>query len=213
MRVWRQTANRISPPQHKAAEALSLRDLQELWRRAGHVELTSREAQALDILTLAFASMSRVAEIATLRTENVAPDGAAISIRPKTKASTQQRCSKHISNGHGLYPRDILAARRGQAVDAGRGLLFSAAQDRDAILDTASITSALKTLVRRVGLGVRVTSHSARKGAAVTALLGGVPVVVIQAFGAWASTESLQYYLAKAVRENFCVLDMPLGGR
>ena len=75
-------------------------------------------------------------------------------------------------------------------------------------IETTEVTVTLKSIARLLGMKCRITAHSARKGAAVSALLRGVPIPIIQAFGAWKSLESLQYYIGKAVREKLCWLDV-----
>ena len=132
----------------------------------------------------------------------------AISIRTKTNAGNQTRCTKKVSDWGPLVPSKILTVRRTRALESGRELIFSREPYGDIVLETAEITTTLKNIARRLDMHVRITAHSARKGAAVSALLHGVPITLIQAFGAWKSLESLQYYIGKAVRERLCWLDI-----
>ena len=71
---------------------------------------------------------------------------------------------------------------------------------------TASVTERLKRLTRKLGLAARITAHSARKGAAIEALLAGVPIPVIQALGGWRSADTLQAYVGEAVRRTIPLL-------
>lgn len=203
----RRSANVLKPPVHKAADALRLKDLYELLDRSESKKLNRLEHQAIDILVVAFASLSRVAEIVALTVRDVSSDGECISIRAKTQAATCRRHVKHISDGRGLYPVEILRKYRLEAALNGRKLLFSGQQGEDTYISSSEVTQALKRLTLKLGIACRITSHSGRKGAAVAALLSGVPLVVIQSLGLWQCIDSLQAYVGKTLRENFCVLD------
>lgn len=208
LKVLRRDANILNPPMKHAADAVTLKDLCTLWRRAVHARLGARERQAIEVLTVAFATTSRVAEIVALTVDDVAEDGSRIVIRTKTFAQTWQKHAKKVGDGCGLAPTKILSERRHRAQLLSRNLLFSGLERRDVPLSSADITTALKKTVKKVHMGCRITSHSGRKGAAVTALLAGVPVVVIQSLGLWKCLDSLQAYLGNAVRERFCILDL-----
>lgn len=208
LKLLRREANIRNPPSLQAADALSLKDLLNIWDKSEQQRVDPSERQALEILTVAFATTSRVAEITALKIRDVAEDGSSISIRAKTYAQTCVKHMKHVGSGCGLYPTRILRERRARAILQGRTLLFSSREDKDAAITSSEVTAALKRLTRKLQLKCRVTAHSGRKGAAVTALLAGIPVVVIQAFGLWKGVESLQAYLGKAVRERFCILDL-----
>lgn len=208
LKVLRRDANVLNPPTKHAADAVMLSDLCKLWKRAAHTRLEARERQAIEILTVAFATTSRVAEIIALTVDDVAEDGSRITIRAKTFAQTWQRHVKKVGDGCGLAPTKILSERRKRAQLLSRDLLFSCVEAQDVPLSSADITTALRKAVKKVHIKCRITSHSGRKGAAVTALLAGVPIVVIQSFGLWKCLDSLQAYLGNAVREQFCVLDL-----
>ena len=65
---------------------------------------------------------------------------------------------------------------------------------------TAQVTTRLKRLSARLGFGMRISAHSARKGAAVEAVLAGVPLPVVQALGGWKDINTLQAYVGEALR-------------
>lgn len=211
IRQLRRTANQRNPPIHKAAEAMSLRDLLNITNHPDCSKLSEGELQAVDILVVAFATLSRVAEVAALTIRDVARDGGFIAVRAKTFASTFQRHVKCVENGKGLYPARILQTRRAEAVLRGRRLLFSAASGRDELLSSSEVTQALRRVTLKLQMVCRITSHSGRKGAAVAALLSGTPLVVIQSLGLWSCVDSLQAYVGKTVRENFCALNFMEG--
>ena len=208
LRITRQKANNINPPLLQPADAVDVNELRILVRRSERVGLTHIERQAVEILVVAFAATSRVAEICALKVGDVGAGGSEIVVRTKTFASSGKRHIKKVSNGCGLYPTEILAKRRKEAVLGGRRLLFSASKIEDEQLSSSSITSALKRACKRTGIDHRITAHSGRKGAAVCALFAGIPLVVIQSLGLWANIDSLQAYLGKAVREKYGVLGL-----
>lgn len=204
--LLRKRANALRPPRAQAAEAVCLETLKELVWRAGQTRLSREERQALDIFQIAFVTVSRVGEIAALCAAHVAEDGAAISIRPKTLASTGRRLEKVVTNTEGLATADILREYRRRAVEQGRARLF-VGRDGE-VPSTAAITRGLKKASRRLGFTQRITSHSARKGAAVEAILAGVPLPVVQALGAWRDINSLQAYIGESVRRSTALLSI-----
>lgn len=208
IKVLRQKANKLNPPLQQAADAVTIEDIRTLIRRSASVKMTPIEKVALDIFVVAFATTSRVAEICALTVNDVKANGGAISIRAKTFAKTCQRHIKKVSNGCGLYPTNILIGRRNRAMLEGVKLIFIVSSCQKEPLTSAAVTTALKQLARKTGMSGRISAHSARKGSAVTALVAGVPVVVIQSLGLWACVDSLQAYLGKAVRERFNVLEL-----
>lgn len=204
--LLRREANRKRPPAQRAAEAVRLRSLKKLLKRARGEKLTRKERQALDIFTLAFATMSRVGEIAALEVGNVARDGGAIALRPKTSAKTWRRLVKRVSNAKGLRAADKLVRYREEARRRGRRCLFAGAKDRPVV--TASVTRRLRKLGKRLGGGLRITAHSARKGAAVEAVLAGTPLPIVQALGGWANINTLQAYVGEAIRRTTSLADV-----
>lgn len=169
-----------------------------------------KEQVAVEVFTISFVSISRVVEILGLTCKDVAVDGSFISIRAKTFASTCQKHVKRISDGCGLFPRGLLARRRRMAVLEGRKFLFSLkrANGEETQLTSSDVSQSLRRVLKRVQMKRTITSHSGRKGGAVEALLVGVPIVAIQAWGVWSSVDTLQAYLGKAVRENCGVLEV-----
>lgn len=207
--VWRRDANKMHPPGRQAAEAVSLHTLKRLVKGAREVQLSKRERQALDIFVVAFESMSRVAEIANLCVDEVTPDGRTITIRPKTGASTWLRLTKRLSASGVLNAAERIAHYRERAERRGTRNLFEGTKGRPP--ETASITSLLGRLGKKLGLEARITSHSARKGAAVEALKAGVPLPIIQALGAWKDANSMQAYIGEAVRRSTALMDLLKG--
>ena len=94
----RRDANTANPPTKKVASPLTIKDIVELENFARHGKITQLERQALDVLIIAFASMSRVGEIANLRLQDVDPCGTHIEIRAKTDAATGKRMVKKVSD-------------------------------------------------------------------------------------------------------------------
>lgn len=210
--IWRRDTNKKNPPGQQAAEAVSLCTLEELAWRAQTAKLTRGERQALDIFFAAFESMSRVGEIACLQVEDVARDGRTVAVRPKTGAKTWRKLTKRLSSTGGFNAARRLAHYRESARRQGRQNLFVGKGGKPP--ETASITSHLKRLSRKLGCKARITSHSARKGAAVEALKAGVPLPIIQALGAWKDAGSMQAYIGEAVRKSVSLMDiLGRGGR
>lgn len=206
--ILRKRGNIQIPPGRKAADAIRLKDLVNVWKLVEQQKVKPELRQALEILTVAFATTSRVAEIITLQVGDVSVDGSMIAVRTKTQAATWERYSKHVANSEGLFPTQILARRRSEAILESRTLIFTAPDTEGLALSSAQVTKSLRKLMKTLHIQQRITAHSGRKGAAVSALLAGVPVAAIQALGAWKSADSMQAYLAKAVREEFSVLDL-----
>lgn len=204
--ILRRRANMENPPKQRAAEATRLHLLKEMIRRARRAKLEPMERQALDIFIVAFATVSRVGEIAALGVENVARDGSALALRPKTGARTWVRLTKRVTNAGGLEAADRLRMQREAAAKQGRTGVFADMKGR--IPTTATITRRLKEVARKVGIEARITAHSARKGAAVEALLAGVPLPVIQALGGWRSLDTLQAYVGEALRRTTPLMDI-----
>ena len=208
--LLRREANKRHPPKLRAAEPTRLEVVRELLARAKRAELSRRERQALDIFLIAFVTMSRVGEVAELEAEDVAADGSLVSLRPKTAAATWLKLAKGVSDRAGLRAAERLRRYRREAIGCRRKYLFTEKRGRPP--STASVTERLKRVTRKLGLAARITAHSARKGAAVEALLAGVPIPVIQALGGWRSADTLQAYVGEAVRRTIPLLEI-LGKR
>lgn len=212
LKKLRRAANQANPPVRKAANALRLGDLQYMLGSPEYPKLSQWERQAVDILVVAFATLSRVAEIVSLSTRDVAENGHYISVRTKTYASTCQRHVKRVSNVLGLHPARVLQRQRAEAILQGRTLLYSGQTGRDIPVTSSEVTHALRRVTKKLKMLCRITAHSGRKGAAVAALLAGVPLVVIQSLGLWRCVDSLQAYLGESLRQEFCVLDFLKSG-
>lgn len=208
----RQAANTRNPPKFRAAEAVTISDLVRLVTFVENNDLPKLESQAVEVFVVAFATMSRVAEIVSLKVDSVGSEGDWVVVRGKTDAKTKIKHMKRVSNGCGLCPVDILLSRRRRAVLEGRRLIFSRESGADTELTTAQVSSALARVTKKAGIQARISAHSARKGAAVLALLNGVPIVAIQGLGLWKCVDSLQAYLGRAVRESLGVLSLIDGG-
>lgn len=205
-KILRQRANKLHTPVLRAASALRLRDLLSIIRRAQTCKLTRNEKQAIDIIIVAFCTLSRAFEVATLTVDHVAEDGSYVVVRPKTAAQQWEQYKKCVLDMGGVRPASILNGWRDEAINKGRKHLFAWTKEGDSPPKTHQITSALKTAIKKLGIGKRITAHSARKGAAVELLLNGAPISVIRAWGIWAQLESLEAYLGRTIREEVPVL-------
>lgn len=207
IRVLRRDANTRSPPIRKAAEPLSLKDLETLVLFARNNRLGHVERQAVNVMVVAFATISRVAEIVSLKVEDVTQDGNFISIRSKTHASTWTKQTKRVTDAGVLEPTLILRRARRKAILANRSHLFFNNVNQSNI-ETINVTNALKGLTRKMGWRKRITAHSARRGAAVEALMAGIPPLIIQSWGAWSDINTMQIYIGEAAREQYGLLQL-----
>lgn len=117
-------------------------------KRAEDLRLNSLEQQAINILVVAFSSVSRVEEIISLTIRDVSCDGRYVSIRAKTHAATCKRHCKHLSDGGKLYPVEILSRQRADALLNGRQLLYSVDPSSDVPLTSSKVTKALKQVTQ-----------------------------------------------------------------
>ena len=202
----RREGNKRQPPGQQAAEAIRLEDLKELLGRARKERVSEKERRALDIFQVAFVTMSRVGEVAALRIEDVTREGSMIALRPKTSAKTWKKLTKRVSDKGGFRAAEVLREYREEAVAQGRATLFGGRKDKPP--ETAEITRTLRGLGERLGEGMRLTSHSARKGAAVEAVLAGVPLPVVQALGGWKDLNTLQAYIGEAIRRTSPLMEI-----
>ena len=209
--ILRKRANMKNPPQTRAAEAISWENMKELLERAKEANLSKMERQALDIFLIAFMTVSRVGEVAALEVENTAQDGTMIEVRPKTSAKTWLRLRKKVPDTAGFKAANKVREYRRRAIKQGRRTLFRGRGRKPPT--TSSITSLLKRITTKVGIRARITAHSARKGAAVEALLAGVPLPVIQALGGWSDVNTLQAYIAEAIRRSTSLVGVLKGRR
>lgn len=202
--ILRKKANKRNPPRTRAADPIRLKSLRKLIKLAEQEGLTNLERQALDIFLVAFVTMSRVEEIRTLKVSHVSPKCDTISIRPKMKAGTELRITKFVTNTPGLKAVDILRKYKEEAIEQGRRNLFKGIKGKPP--ETPEITRMLKKVTDKLKMDERITSHSARKGAAVEAVLAGVPFPVIQALGDWKDINSLQSYIGDSIRKSTALL-------
>ena len=77
-------------------------------REAPHAGLSGGEKQALDMFCAAFATMSRIPEIAGLRAVGVDGRRGLTRIRPKATARAWRFVKKKVSNMAGLEARNII---------------------------------------------------------------------------------------------------------
>lgn len=208
--ILRREANQRRPPKSQAAEAVSMTTLKRLVERARRDKLSKGERQAIDMFLIAYVTMSRMGEIAALEVENVAADGNTISVRPKTGAKTWLRLTKCVPSARGLRAAERLQHHREAAKRERRKLLFPGQDGK--LQATAAITARLRRASKKLGIGERITSHSARKGAAVEAVLQGVPLPVVQALGGWRDLNTLQAYIGEAIRRSTSLMQI-LEGR
>ena len=211
--VLRREANKLHPPRTGGATPIGLQDLAKLWGKAQRTVLPSIQREALDLLIVAFATVSRGIEVASLGVEDVAQDGSWVRVRPKTWAATWRRLLKRVDNAPGLPVRDILKTYRSRALRRGSSLLWGAGERASGVWGTDAISRALADAAKALGFKQRVSAHSGRKGAALEALFAGAPLPVIQAFGGWKSVDTLQSRLAEGVRRSSSVFQVVLGDR
>lgn len=146
-------------------------------------------------------------EIVSLRWWDMEENGSRIEVRTKTDAATERRLVKKVSDWGYIRPTEILIRRRREAVQAGRELLFVGPRWGKSLV-ASNMTHMLRALIKKMGWLRRISSHNARRGGAVVGIMAGLPLQVIQAFGAWKSADTLQIYIAKAIRNGCCFLDM-----
>ena len=116
-------------------------------------------------------------------------------------------------DGEGVFTIGILVDRRQKALKREDRSLFPSTRAAGRAMDSKEATHGLQLLVKHLKLPYRVSSHSARKGAATEAVLAGLPLVAIQAYGLWKEAGSLQKYVGEALRQRFPFLDALWGLR
>ena len=203
--IWRRKANMRHPPKRKAANAIRLQALKVLLRKARKRKITKSERRALDIFLIAFVTMSRTKEITALRVKDVQEGSTAIDVRTKTMAKTWLKLRKRVSNARGLRAREALEHYKKDAIEKGKKGLFLNKKNKS--IGTPQVSWQLRKIAAKVGFKERISAHSARKGAAVEAVLAGIPLPVVQALGAWKNIDSLQAYIGDALRGTMPWLD------
>ena len=142
-------------------------------------------------------------EILSLRVEDVQGDGRAIRVVTKTDAATKVAHIKAVEDGLGLHPTKIVLMRRAEALEKGRVHLFPSTRQAGEAMSSKEATSGLQLLCRHCAVPQRITSHSARKGAATEAILAGLPMVVVQAIGLWKQAGSVEKYVGEVLRQSY----------
>ena len=197
-------ANIRNPRELRAADAMPRAVLLQLVEGARALRYVMPiERTALDALVVAFATMSRTGEVLALCVEDVQEDGRAVRVVVKTSATTKVAHVKAVDDGLGLEPVGILRRRREEAVRERRPFLFPSVRKPGEAMASNEATHGLQLLSKHCGVPQRVTCHSARKGAATEAVLAGLPVPVIQAYGVWNNVGSLERYIGEALRQGF----------
>ena len=208
VQILRRRANIKNPVKARAADAILLQELDSIMRQSQYVKLNYKEKMSLEILCIAFITMSRVAEIVSLTVDDVSMSGDKISTRPKTYAKTCRRVIKRVTDVGNIKARTFLQLRRQAAIRHHTPLLFAKKEGEKATLSSSTVSKKLKEVMMKLNLDRRVTAHSGRKGAAVQALLQGVPVVAIQSFGAWKDLRTLEVYVGEALRRSIALGDL-----
>ena len=106
-------------------------------------------------------------------------------------------------DGEGVFTIRILVARRLKGTRERGQEPFPSTRAAGRVMDSKEATHGLQLLVKHLKLPYRVSSHSARKGAATEAVLAGLPPVAIQAYGLWKEAGALQKYVGEALRQRF----------
>ena len=208
VQILRRDANMRHPVKYRAADAIRLKELNNVMAQLQYVKLSYREQTAIEVLCVAFATMSRVAEISALTVDDIFDGGRTISIRPKTLARTCKRQVKRVADIGFIRASTFVEQRRNTAIRKGRRILFSSRRNTDDPISSSAVSGLLKKLMKKIRCSKRVTAHSARKGAAVEALLSGLPVVTIQSFGGWKDMGTLERYLGDSLRRNVAWVDL-----
>ena len=190
----------------QAPEAISLGTITQMVLRTQNIQLSQTQKAAVEMFIVAFATMSRLGEIARLTVQDVEEDGTRILIRPKKKWNLGDKLSKGVADGFGLYPTTILKVRRSIGIRAKREYIFARTEDKDEPFSTSLVTNTLARLGEVLGLPIRITAHSARKGAASEAIVRNVPPLVVKSLGGWQQIDSMEAYIGDTVRTKFPVL-------
>ena len=112
---------------------------------------------------------------------------------------------KRVVDVGGVRAAIALRRWRETAVRNKTPLIFPACRRGTKEVSSSTVSTNLRSALRKLGMNIRVTSHSARKGSALEALLAGVPLIAIQAFGGWRDLATLERYVGDAVRRNIAV--------
>ena len=186
-------ANLLCPPETIAANPVSLKTIFNLMDLVEQRGATNIQAKALDVLLFAYAAMSRLGEVAALRVGDVIipksdEERLFIHIHTKTTREKGLQINKLVLTVKGersWCPRLILLAYVTEAQQDHRSFVFP--NSDDVAPSVSSLDKALQGLTRKLlpNYKLRISGHSAQKGAALGACIAGVPEALIQAQGGW----------------------------
>lgn len=196
--------NLLVPPVSRAADPVSLDMIFYLFDRADEVGCTFAQGRALDILLIAYATISRLGEICKLRTDEVeVPEDDKIPIRisfvqkpAHSKGTRIQKVVPRAKMDRSWCPRSILKSYWEIAKDQKRVFIFSGKEDKPT--STQAVDKALAAVVKKLApeYPLRISGHSARRGAALEACSLGIPEAIIQSQGGWADPSTCKLYMA-----------------
>ena len=164
--------NLLVPPETRSADPASLRMIYHLFDKAEEKKVTSSQGRALDILLIAYATMSRMGEIRRLSVGDVStPTGEAEALRISFVQKQNRRKGTEIAKvapaavgKHSWCPRKILMAWTEDARRLGRTYVFGGelgAPPSVQAVDKAPATALSKPAP---GYPLKITGHSARRG-------------------------------------------------
>lgn len=197
--------NLIVPPEVRAADPVSLRMIYYLFDKADETRsLTMVQSRALDIVLIAYATMSRLGEICRLRVVDVigstkGSDRMKIAIIQKQDKRLGLRTLKIVPSAlgrHSWCPRSILGEWRDSAVEVGHNFVFSGEEDVPPTVQ--SVDKALVGVLAKLcpEYPLKITGHSARKGAALESCALAIPQALVQAQGGWRDAAMCSKYMA-----------------
>ena len=76
------------------------------------------------------------------------------------------------------------------------------------MLSSSAVTQSVRSALVKLGIRIRVTAHSGRKGTAEELVLAGLPMVVVQSFGGCNNLATLERYIGEAIRKNVALGDI-----
>ena len=149
VQLLRRDANIKHPVKYRAADAIRLEDLNEIMAQIQYAKLSYKEQIAMEILCVAFATMSRVAEISVLTIDDIYDGGTTISIRPKTYAKTCKRQVKKLTDMGFIRAATFVKQRRNTAIRKGCRLLFSAKENADKPMSSSTVSNVLRRIMKK----------------------------------------------------------------
>lgn len=194
--------NLMVPPESRSADPVSLKMIYYLFDRANEQDLPNAQCRALDILLIAYSTMCRMGEICQLKVQDVTGKGNSdyirISFVQKQQRRKGTRTVKVVPAALGRNswcPRRILCAWRDDAIENNRTFIFGGS--RDIPPSVQGVDKALAAVLSKLApdYPLRITGHSARKGAALEACALGIPQPIIQCQGGWADPATCSKYM------------------